>query len=108
MSPSRGTESESIEVRIRNNSNVDFNRVQVEFPDQHNVDYGSIPSCSTSGYQVTSRAYRYAAVVVETDGQPLTLQPIDYLGEEELPPGRYTYTLDVDNGQLTLELEKAD
>ena len=36
----------------------------------------------------------------------LSLQPIDFLGETELSAGRYTYSLDVDNGQLILQLEK--
>ncbi len=106
MNPTSGAGSGSVEIRIRNDSNVDFDRVQVEFPDQHDVDYGPIPKGGVTDFRVTNRAYRYARVSVEAGDQNLLIQPIDYLGEPELSAGRYTYSLDVDNGQLTMKLEK--
>ena len=35
-------------------------------------------------------------------------QPIDYMGEQELSAGRYTYSLGVDNGRLSVQLEKVN
>ena len=106
MNPTSGAGSGSVEVRIRNDSNLDFDRVRVQFPDQHEVDYGPVPQGGVTAFQPTSRAYRYAGVSVEAGDQELAWQPIDYLGEQELSAGRYTYALGVDNGQLTMQLER--
>lgn len=40
------------------------------------------------------------------DGMPVKLQPIDYVGETLLDPGRYTYELDYRDGHLGLELKR--
>jgi hypothetical protein len=93
-----------VEIRIRNGSNVDFDRVVVEFPGPRGVDYGSVPKGSVTAFQSVTRAYRYAGVSVKAGSQQLSLQPIDYMGEKELSPGRYTYLLDIDKGSLTLQL----
>ena len=106
MNPTSGADGGSVEIRIRNDSNVDFDRVQVQFPDQDEVDYGPIPKGDVTDFRATTRAYRYAGVSVKTGDQHLSLQPIDYMGETELSAGRYTYSLDVNNGQLTIQLEK--
>ena len=53
-------------------------------------------------------SYRYADFSVKAGGQELSLQPIDYMGEQELSAGRYTYSLGVDNGRLTVQLEKVN
>ena len=106
MNPTSGADSGSVHIRIRNDSNVDFDRVQVEFPDQHEVDYGPIPKGDVTDFRATHRAYRYAGVSVKAGDKDLSLHPIDYMGEQELFAGRYTYALDVDNGQLTMQLEK--
>jgi hypothetical protein len=59
----------------------------------------------STAFQATSRAYRYAGLSVLAGNEELSLQPIDYMGEQELSAGRYTYSLGVDNGQLTVQLE---
>jgi hypothetical protein len=94
-----------VEIRIRNDSNRDFDRVRVEFPDQQEVDYGPVSKGGVSSYQTPDRAYRYAGVSVESANQELSFQPIDYMGETELPAGRYTYVLGVLDGQLTVQLD---
>ena len=106
MNAPSDAESGRVEIRIRNNSNVDFDRVRVHFPDQHDVDYGPVPKGGVTAFQATTRAYRYAGVSVEAGNQELSLQPIDYMGEQELSAGLYTYSLGVDNGHLTMQLEK--
>jgi hypothetical protein len=106
MTPTSGAEGGPVEVRIKNDSDVDFDRVRVHFPDQHEVDYGPVPKGGVTAFQATGRAYRYAGVSVVAGNHELSLQPIDYLGEQELPAGRFTYALGMDNGQLTMRLEK--
>jgi hypothetical protein len=105
MSPSSGAESGPVEIRIKNDSDVDFDRVRVQFPDQHEIDYGPVPRGGVTDFQATDRAYRYAGVSVVAGDQELSLQPIDFLGERELSMGRYTYLLGVEDGRLTLRLE---
>ena len=63
-----------------------------------------------SDYQTFQHAYRYAYIRTVVEGEVLVLQPIDYLGEQRLEPGQYTYALDVltiaGSKRLTLQLEK--
>ena len=97
--------SSSVEIRVRNGSDLDFDRVRVHFPDGRDMDYGPVPKGGVTVFQSIGRAYRYAGFSVQAGTQELSLQPIDYLGERELPVGRYTYALGVDNGRLTVQLE---
>jgi hypothetical protein len=100
--------SDRVEIRIRNDSDLDFDSVRVHFPEGRDVDYGPVPKGGSSGFQAIGRAYRYAGLSVKAGKKELSLQPIDYLGEKELPAGRYAYALGVDNGRLTIQLEKVN
>ncbi len=106
MNPTSGEPSGRVEIRIKNASNLNFDRVRVDLPDEPDVDYGPVSEGSVTAFRSTSRAYRYAGFSVKVGMQELSLHPIDYMGEQELPAGRYTYVLDVDNGRLTVQLEK--
>ena len=106
MSQTSSQNSSRVEIRIRNGSDLDFDRVRVHFPEGREVDYGPVPKGGVTAFQAISRAYRYAGFSVKAGKQELSLQPIDYLGERELPAGRYTYVLGVDDGRLTVQLEK--
>ena len=97
-----------IEIRIRNNSEIDFDSVRVVFPDRDEAVFGPIPKGTSSDFKRTTRAYRYAEIHVKAGGQELRLQPYDYVGERELTPGRYSYVLGVQENRLTIDLEKAD
>lgn len=92
-------------VRVRNESGEDLNRVRVRFPDTGETDYGAIPNGATSAFHATTRAYRYAPVVANARDRELSFQPMDYVGEQELAAGRYTYVLRVSSGVLTIALE---
>jgi hypothetical protein len=95
--------SGDIEIRISNESSVAFDDVDVVFPED-SVDYGLVPAHGRSAYRGVSVAYRYALIIVKVGGQERRLQPIDYVGETELRPGRYTYLLDLTTeGHLTLD-----
>ena len=90
-------------IRIANESSFAFESVDVVFPED-SVDYGAIAAHGRSAYREVSTAYRYAMIIVQVAGEELRIQPIDYVGENELPDGRYTYALNVTvEGHLTLE-----
>ena len=96
----------SPEIRVLNASSRTMEGVTVAFPDDE-VVYGTLAPGAASGYRAVERAYRYAYVRTTVDGDTMVLQPIDYVGETLLEPGRYTYRLDLadtDGPWLTLEL----
>lgn len=105
MNPTSDKQSGRVEIRIKNASNLNFDRVRVDLPDEPGVDYGPVSAGDVTAFRPTSRAYRYAGFSVKAGTEELSLHPIDYMGEQELPAGRYTYVLDVDNGRLTVQLE---
>lgn len=93
-----------VEVRVANASSFDFQRVEVSFPEDE-VNYGAVAAHRSSGYRRVSKAYGNAYVEVEVGGEELRIQPIDYVGESLLRPGRYTYELNLTvEGYLTLAL----
>ena len=95
-----------VNVRVANNSSFAFSRVEVVFP-ENEVDYGSVRANGVSEYTPVETAYRYAYIEVEVGGEVLKIQPIDYVGERPLGPGRYTYLLNVTvEGHLTLEFRE--
>ena len=95
-----------VNVRVANNSSFAFSRVEVVFP-ENEVDYGSVRANGVSEYEPVETAYRYAYIEVEVGGEVLKIQPIDYVGERPLGPGRYTYLLNVTvEGHLTLEFRE--
>jgi hypothetical protein len=96
-----------VEIRVRNVSDLDFDSVRAYFPEGE-VDYGPVSKGAVSAFRPTGRAYRYAGFSVKSGNRELSLRPIDYMGEQELTEGRYTYALDVDDGVLTVRLQEAN
>lgn len=106
MSP-RGVQGDGhVEIRVRNASTVDFDRVVVDFPDRARVDYGRVVKGADSEFQRTARAYRYAGIRITASGREWALSPIDYVGEQPLSAGRYTYVIGLDGDRVTLTLER--
>jgi hypothetical protein len=87
-------------VRVENASDVVFDGVIVGFLyEQGNYrEYGRIEPHSVSAYRTFRHAYSYGHITVQTGGRTLTLQPIDWVGELPLSPGRYTYRVTVGTG----------
>jgi hypothetical protein len=95
-----------VEIRITNASAFQFERVDAVFPEDE-VSFGAIAAHRSSDYRRVSTAYRYAYLEVQINGEELRIQPIDYVGEDPLDPGKYTYVLNVTvEGHLTLEFQK--
>jgi hypothetical protein len=95
-----------VEIRVANRSDRDFDAVDVTFTEKK-VSYGPVAKGATSGYRtIQEEAYRYALVVVTAGGEAFRFQPIDFVGETPLAPGRYTYALNIDpnDGQVTIDL----
>ena len=59
------------------------------------TNYGEIKGGETSCYRVYEKAYRYAYVNLYIDGEEYIIQPIDYVGEQPLGKGTFTYLIDV-------------
>ncbi len=101
----------SVEVRVRNDTNLDFTAAKVISLEDKTVGFGRLPAGAVSKYQVVERAYPNALFVVETAGSAPGIQPqdADYKTPNEsdlLAPGRYTYVIDVDGeGRWGLRLE---
>ncbi|MGC3995094.1 MAG: META domain-containing protein [Propionicimonas sp.] len=103
---------DAVEVRVRNASGIDFTSVDVQFPDGMRVEYGPLAAGASSDYADAGEpVYRYASVKVTAaggppaDGRTFVLQPTDYVGEEALGPGEYTYVLTIQGDQLELTFE---
>jgi hypothetical protein len=93
-----------VEIRVHNASAATMADVVIHFPDE-SVEYGTLAPGEASGYRAVELAYRIASVAVTIDGESHGLQVVDYVGEEPLMGGRYTYRLDLFEGvSLTLEL----
>jgi hypothetical protein len=67
--------------------------VVVTFPSQ-TERYGTVAPGGVTAYRSIERTYSYAKIEATINGQPAVLQPIDFVGETLLGPGRYTYSLD--------------
>lgn len=81
-----------VQIRIENSSEYRLENIRVSFPDEE-VVYGTLEPFGSSSYQEISKAYRYAYIEAEIDGERAVLQPIDYVGEKFLDSGKYTYQL---------------
>ena len=92
------------EIRIANRSDRDFASVLVRFPSD-DVHYGAVAAGRATEYRQVDQAYRYAYVEVRVGDDRIVLQPIDFVGETLLSPGRYTYVLTLREGGLQLDLE---
>lgn len=84
-----------VRVRVTNASSVAFDRV-VLYPGGADsiVALGLVPGAS-SGYQVVDRSYQLATTRVVIGNDTLSLQVIDYVGEEPVGAGDYTFVLDL-------------
>jgi hypothetical protein len=91
----------SINIRVKNMSSLIFDEVIVG--DEDHV-YKTLSPDTYSEYQEFETAYRYAYIQITSGEEIFVLQPIDFVGEEVLPIGLYTYVLNVDEeGQVSLE-----
>ena len=85
--------TEGVLIRIENTSKYTYQDIKVVI-DEEKL-YGTLSPRENSTYQAFSKAYRYAYIELKIKNKLYVLQPIDYVGEEELQDGKYTYQLNV-------------
>lgn len=101
------TSAEYIFLRVRNASNLDFSSVFVAYPGVEE-QFGRVEIGQSSPFKAVNGVYPYGFIEVEASGRAYRLQPIDYVGEQPLGNGRFTYCLDVEDGDLLFELEREE
>ena len=89
------------EIRVRNDSKLDFKNVVVG-----GKKYGDIKQGGSTDYQTWKTAYRYSSVSLLADSKPMNIQPIDYVGETPLGDGQFTFLLTIKDGRLHIRAEK--
>jgi len=89
--------SHATEIRVRNDSKVDFKNVVVG-----GKKYGDIKQGATTDYQTWKTAYSYSSVSLVANSKPMRIQPYDYVGESPLDDGHYTYLLTIKDGRLDI------
>lgn len=97
-----------VEVRVRNGSTLTFDE-GILYTHRDSIAFTSLGPGQATPYQETERAYRIATTQVVTGSDTARLQVIDFVGEEPLDPGRYTYVLSFFEGHptsLTLDLTR--
>ena len=98
----------AVEVRVRNASALTFDE-GVLYSHRDSITFTSLGPGQETPYQEVERAYRIATTQVVTGPDTARLQVIDFVGEEPLKPGHYTYVLSFFEGNptsLTLDLKK--
>ncbi|MEO1053947.1 MAG: hypothetical protein AAFX87_25140 [Bacteroidota bacterium] len=98
-----------VSIRIENASQFDFEDITINTSGGTN-DYGDLKSGAQSDFEFYEFAYRYAYVELTIGNQQYKIIPIDYVGEERLANGFYTYVLDIadldDQWGLTIQLQQ--
>ena len=85
---------DAVEVRVENASDVWYDEATLYTLDGPRT-YSDLAPGARSEYVSVSAAYRSVTTQVVLDGDTLRLQVIDYVGEDPLAAGRYTYVLTV-------------
>ena len=97
----RDDDLSAVNIHIKNSSTLVFDEVVVA--DEEHI-FENLPPDTYSEHQEFEIAYRYAYIRITSGEESFVLQPIDFVGEEELPIGLYTYDLNLTaEGDVILE-----
>jgi hypothetical protein len=86
--------TKEVQLRVRNSSSYTYDSVVVNTTGGEST-YGTIPAGAVSDYKTFDFAYSYAYISLKIDTTSYILQPIDYVGEQKLQSGNYTYVVSV-------------
>jgi hypothetical protein len=84
--------TERVEVRFRNATALTLSDISLQWPGG-SMQSSQLAPGGVSPYEQHDGAYSYGALSVTANGTVRRIQPIDYVGEQPLPPGRYTYVI---------------
>ncbi len=82
-------------MRIYNNTDYVLNNIEMNSPSSGRVHFGLLKPKEKSAYIKVKGAYAIAAIEAIIDKTKIEFLPDDYLGEQLLQPGKYTYELSV-------------
>lgn len=85
----------SILIRVSNNTHYELNHIEINSPPSGRVYFGLLKAKEKSAYTKVKGAYPIAAIEALIDNTKIEFFPDDYLGEQVLQPGKYTYELSV-------------
>ncbi|NEU09961.1 hypothetical protein GZH53_16670 [Flavihumibacter sp. R14] len=81
-------------IRIDNQTGFKIEEVFVNTGDGQHT-FGTIEQGEKSAYSEFISAYRYAYVRLKINNVEYVQQPIDFVGETKLEPGKHTYILEL-------------
>ena len=84
----------AVEVRLENASSVTYAEAMLYTSDRP-VTFENVTPGAATPYIEVSQAYRIVTTQVVIESDTLRLQVIDFVGEEPVASGRYTYVIDV-------------
>ena len=88
----------TVNIRLSNVSQYNYQNIFVN-TSTGKTNFENLNSQEMTNYKSFEKAYFYAFVELEIDGETYTLQPIDYVGETPLKNGYYTYEIDANDSQ---------
>jgi hypothetical protein len=88
-----------IQIRVQNNGIYDLTNVKVTSPASGETEYGSISANQSSEYRKHTNSYPMAAITAKIGDQNVHFIPDDYLGEQHLKSGKYTFSITVIEAQ---------
>lgn len=95
-------------IRIKNISNYDFCNVVVNTSSEM-VNCGIVKKGEETCYRTFETAYNYAYIQLFIGDKEFILQPIDYVGEQDLGAGKFTYLVNVtdfDARKISIEVQE--
>ena len=86
---------EGVGIRIENLSNYTFDEVLIEAGGGGEQEYLGVAPGAVTDYKDFDYTYRYAFIRTIVGTDTLTLQPVDYFGEQKFTEGRFTFRIDI-------------
>lgn len=93
------TTSSDVNIRLSNKSEIKF-----ENATYNGVNFGDIEPGETTNYKVFDSSYSYGSVSVKINNENYGWVPIDFVGEELLDNGNYTFEYNFNDEKLTDKL----
>ncbi len=81
-----------VRIRLHNLDSIALTDVHVQWP-VDSAHFDAIPAKAYTDYVAVGSAYRYAYIKAHAGKRVWICQPMDFVGETTLAPGRYTYEI---------------